>query len=102
MTRYTNIGFKRTYVQAGFDEPIKQPKSPEVPILENVKPDDAAAAAAEPAKKKRKRNRKKKQTTDAGGENAAILAGETLAQPPKPKIMAKIKQTKGKLIGDTP
>lgn len=90
MTRYSNFGIKRKYVQATAqyreddDEPQAGP-STAVPSAPEPAPEPAAAeevTPAEPAKKKRKRgkSRKNKETAEgeqAGGAEGGEQAGES-------------------------
>ncbi|KAF7985057.1 hypothetical protein HWV62_8907 [Athelia sp. TMB] len=74
MTRITNFGRKRTYVEAGF---TKEPEEEVIsPIIEPSAPVDSTIAPAadaidQPPKKKRKRNKKPKD-----GANASVMEEE--------------------------
>ncbi|KAI9063344.1 hypothetical protein FKP32DRAFT_702991 [Trametes sanguinea] len=77
MTRYTNFGRKRTYLEAGFNnEPQPEPESAPAPEkIENaVAPSEGTS---EPEKKKRKRIRGKKPKPAAeGGEGSNAQDGD--------------------------
>lgn len=71
MTRITNFGRKRTYVEAGFskepeDEVIHPIIGPPAPMDSTIAP--TADAVDQPPKKKRKRNKKPK-----NGANASVM-----------------------------
>ncbi|KAJ7172415.1 hypothetical protein C8R46DRAFT_1085876 [Mycena filopes] len=96
MTRVTNFGIKRTYVQAGFDnaaaeEAVPEPAAP------------AEETPAAPPKKKRKRT-KMSQRDGNKAKNAALQEGAaegTAAEPapsvpPPPKPAKKVKPKKSK------
>ena len=77
MTRYTNFGRKRTYVEAGFDNDPKPEPAPEktVSAVQDAAP--SGEGASEPEKKKRKRIRGKKPKVpgdgaDAGGQQDRV------------------------------
>ncbi|KAF8659689.1 hypothetical protein AX16_001792 [Volvariella volvacea WC 439] len=93
MTRVTNLGFKRKYLQAGFDSnPDVDEQSPggdetaEVTVAaegdgdvgeEGNKADPGnAVESGQPPKKKRKRTKKKKESKTAGGEEVGDRGDE--------------------------
>ena len=89
MTRFTNFGRKRTYVQAGFPEheasqsttvDAPQAGSSTVMLEANAVPGTEDAAAAPPLKKKRKRTPKSKR--DGHAAQRAAEAGITLEEKP--------------------
>jgi zinc finger CCHC domain-containing protein 9 len=97
MTRVTNFGIKRTYVQAGFDAAAVEEKEP-VALSEPA----SDALPAPPPKKKRKRT-KMSQRDGNKAKNAAMQEGATEeansesapppAQPPKPAKKSKPKKS---------
>lgn len=74
MTRYSNLGLKRKYVQAtaqyAEDEPEAGPSTPP-PAAADVTPDAAEQPSSEPAKKKRKRSKAKKAEGEAKADGDA-------------------------------
>ncbi|KAF5328672.1 hypothetical protein D9619_011651 [Psilocybe cf. subviscida] len=90
MTRVTNFGIKRTYVQAGFAEPDDTPQpsgSTRTSNSELTSGENGSASAeslsATPAKKKRKRTPKSKRDGHAA-ERAAEEARAKGEEPPAP------------------
>ncbi|KAA1471751.1 hypothetical protein DENSPDRAFT_837812 [Dentipellis sp. KUC8613] len=82
MTRYTNLGRKRTYVEAGFN--YHEPDT-EAGASTSAQPEehmiagdiqDGTAAGGEPQKAKRKRNRKGKGKAKAEGAEGEIQKGD--------------------------
>ncbi|KAF7338244.1 hypothetical protein MVEN_02049700 [Mycena venus] len=103
MTRVTNFGIKRTYVQAGFSDTAVDSTSTEPVVSE---PNESEALPAPPPKKKRKRT-KMSQRDGNKAKNAALQEGggvveETTAESsgiapaPKPTKKAKSKPKKSK------
>ena len=89
MTRYTNIGRKRTFLQAGFDD-NDEPNTIQDAIIETQ-------AVATPAQKKRKRSKKKSKSNEAGieSESKDVDASAEASKSEKP-VKNKAKKPKGK------
>ena len=75
MTRYTNFGRKRTYVQAGFDNDPQPQSAPEKTVSAVQDAGTSGEGASEPEKKKRKRIRGKKPKVDGEGADAGVSRG---------------------------
>ncbi|KAI0663034.1 hypothetical protein C8Q70DRAFT_955538 [Cubamyces menziesii] len=75
MTRYTNFGRKRTYVQAGFDNDPQPESAPEKTVSAVQDAGTSGEGASEPEKKKRKRIRGKKPKVDGEGADAGVSRG---------------------------
>ncbi|KAF9022056.1 hypothetical protein BDZ89DRAFT_1197720 [Hymenopellis radicata] len=78
MTRVTNFGRKRTYIETGLSEVSASDLTAEVPETKEAE-ETATTEGAEPLKKKRKRTKKK--VDEAGGDPAA--SSSTKSQKPK-------------------
>ncbi|KAJ7046848.1 hypothetical protein C8F04DRAFT_211898 [Mycena alexandri] len=99
MTRVTNFGIKRTYVQAGFENAAAQ----ETSVAEPAAPTEEASTAP-PPKKKRKRT-KMSQRDGNKAKNAAMQEGAAegtateavLSAPSPPKPAKKVKPKKSKV-----
>lgn len=74
MTRYTNFGYKRKYLEAGFDNDEAQADGDQLREESTVAQASETTATTDPPKKKRKRNRKAK--TDNSDPQGA-QSGET-------------------------
>ncbi|KAG0700829.1 hypothetical protein DFH29DRAFT_929889 [Suillus ampliporus] len=70
MTRITNFGRKRTYVEAGFtdDPPVEEPAEPQAST--STLPSESQPHDQATPKKKRKRTKKPKENSDGSGEGA--------------------------------
>ncbi|TDL24284.1 hypothetical protein BD410DRAFT_767502 [Rickenella mellea] len=98
MTRYTNLGHKRTYVQAGFHDETTTVHE-HVGLEEAKMPGNDDGEAQPPAKKKRKRSKHKKgpaaddtssKDTKLDGEPAeTVVKGPSKKQEKKAKFKAK-------------
>jgi hypothetical protein len=105
MTRITNFGRKRTYVEAGFanDALVEEPAEPQAST--STLPSESQPRDQAPPKKKRKRTKKPKESGGNDGEGAQSTEGKTQdvgsseqAKPaPKKKPKAQ-RKTKGRSI----
>lgn len=109
MTRYTNLGFKRKHLQAGFDDEEGQNKDGK--LAENAPTATDEVVNAEPLKKKRKRSKNKskgpgvqvdevKEGKEADGSiesnsNAEVKDGKAEGQPLSNRKLYKKKKLKG-------
>lgn len=103
MTRYTNLGRKRSYVEAGFETqepPVAPVQSPQAQIGSVDIPEGTVESDPKPPKKKRKRgkSRKGKETAEEGDDGASlkeIQPNGTQDEPPqnaKQRKKAKFKE----------
>lgn len=102
MTRYTNLGFKRKYLQAGFDE--AEDKGTEDVVAENSLDNTGLVENAEPIKKKRKRSKKKGKDVANGtevveGSESAETGTSSEVKPEEQQLSKRKLYKKQKLKG---
>jgi hypothetical protein len=94
MTRYTNSGFKRKYLQAGFDDAGTQ--KPEVTLAKDNPEEWSGVSNSEPLKKKRKRSKKKTpETADEQGNTSLESQKKDEPLPLSNRKLYKKQRSKG-------
>jgi hypothetical protein len=101
MTRYANLGFKRNYVQAGFDETKDQ--NAEKDEVSKTVGGDPGPSKDEPSKKKRKRAKPIVSKVEDKGEGTSIVSKDASKEEEgsqEPKLsnrkLYKLRRQKGK------
>jgi zinc finger CCHC domain-containing protein 9 len=103
MTRYTNLGFKRKYLQAGFDD-AEDKGAEDVVVAENGLDSAESVPNTEPIKKKRKRSKKKGKDIVDGtevveGDESAEAGTSSEVKPEEQQLSKRKLYKKQKLKG---
>jgi zinc finger CCHC domain-containing protein 9 len=106
MTRITNFGRKRTYVEAGFNtDPVAESSVNEPSAVENVEvtPKEDSMTVDAPPKKKRKRSKKPKpQADEDGGANGVIERRDDQTKDEEDLLETNTVETKSKKSNNRP